>query len=51
VLQHLGAICLAIAAQQAQPWLLGPLDRTSVVNGNILNSRSFTILRVRTFTN
>jgi hypothetical protein len=39
VLQHLGAICLAIAAQQAQPWLLGPLDRTSVVNSNILNSK------------
>jgi hypothetical protein len=38
VLQHLGAICLAVAAQQAQPWLLGPLDRTSVVNSNILNS-------------
>jgi hypothetical protein len=43
VLQHLGAICLAIAAQQAQPWLLGPLDRTSVVNGNIFNSKGIQV--------
>ena len=33
------AICLAIATQQAQPLLRGPLDRTLVVNGNILNSK------------
>jgi len=33
------AICLAISAQQVQPLLRGPLDRTSVLNGNILNSK------------
>jgi hypothetical protein len=33
------AICLAIAAQQAQPLLRGALDRTSVVNGYIINSK------------
>ena len=32
-------ICLAFAVQQAQPLLRGPLERTSVVNGNILNSK------------
>jgi len=35
----LGPICLAFAVQQAQPLLRGPLERTSVVNGNILNSK------------
>src|SRR5712671_2359112 len=35
----LGPICLAFAVQQAQPLLRRPLERTSVVNGNILNSK------------
>jgi sporulation protein YlmC with PRC-barrel domain len=35
---HGRAICLAIAAQQAQPFG-GALDRSSVVNGNIFNSK------------
>src|SRR5258708_6222811 len=35
----LGPICLAFAVQQAPPLLRGPLERTSVVNGNILNSK------------
>src|SRR5258708_34516713 len=35
----LGPICLAFAGQQAQPLLRGPLERTSAVNGNILNSK------------